>query len=1575
MKKVSKYILFSLLSLLGILMLLPTAIYIPAVQQWGKQQIIHRVKESTGMDLSVGGLSIGFPLRLQVNDILLLTAPQDTMLQSARVKVGIHPVALLGGNVDVREIKLEETLFRFSAADSSLHLIAHIKELATRHATVDLIERRITLPDTRLTDGDMILNLHESQPDTSVTESSMPDWKISIGNLSLSQIHYAMQMRPTIESLDATVGEATLQKGEIDLHRQTVHIAETIIDKGDYRYYPGSGETATESEASEIDHSSESLPWAILIEKLRLHRNEALYALPTRIPQKGLDPGYLSLNRIEIAIDSLYNRGSEIVLPIQQLAFIERSGIAVEHTHGRFVMDSTGIALHDFLLRTDLSEISAHLQAGNGIWEQAPNTPIDARLHAAIAVGDLIRILPDFVPYTRGLLLSTSLQSDIEVTGSLNKLSLNRGEINLPGTWEGEATGVIQDILDLDRATGKLQWEFLIKESPFVTHLLTDSTPGRIKIPPTLLEGKAQLANNTVSTRAHLTSGDGAINLAARLLLDEERYQGRISVEKFPLSQFLPLDSLGLLSAKVSLSGHGYNPLDSTMQATIRLSVDTADYAGYRYKGLSVETQLKERKLNGHIFCDDPHLNTDLTLSGTLSPERYTAQLNGNLTTDLEALHLATEICSLSTHIDLSSEVIPEAESYAADLQLTDFNAALPTAILRTNRLTLSAATDTTHIDATLQNGDLNVRFTSDLGLTDFIEKLNQSIPILTQVQTERRLDMSALHQTLPSFTLNTSAKRNNLAQQYLKGMDMSFAQFQFDLKSDSMLNAIGKVDRFSTSGITIDTVQLSAYERHEHEERLYYALRVGNKAGNLDQLASLILNGFLSGNTTKLYCVQKNRQGDTGFSIGCQADFLDSLVQVSFFPKNPIIGFESWTLNPDNFFAYHYGNHFDADISLINGEKHLIVKTLHEHERHDLAHQEALRVDMNGIEIAPWLSLSPFAPQIEGSISADLQVQFPTQATEMNGHVGIDNFYYGRQRVGDFNLNVDYRLDSLSRQRAHASLMVDSTRVLTLHGLLDNQAENPVMANLTIDQLPLSTINPFLPSGMIQLQGVLNGDMTVDGTLNAPRLDGFLQMSQASASSKNMGVKLHFPQDSLRIVQNRLRFNQYPITGANKNPLRIDGTIDFQDFSRIMAQLELKASEFQPVKAEKSSKATVYGSAITDINLTANGRLDALKIRGNVSLLTGTEVTYVMQDSPFALQRQENDMVTFISFNDSTELAIGPDTLPQTSLTGMDILVNVNISPTVKAGVNLSVDGKNRIDLQGGGDLTYTMNTLGDSRFSGRYNLSSGFVRYNPPIIAEKLFQIQDGSYVSWNGDIADPHMSITAVETVRTTISEENKNTRQVNFDISIIIQNTLENLSVAFDLAAPEDLTIQNQLTSLTAEQRASQAMSLLLYNTYTGPGTSTKNDLLSNPLNSFLEKELNQWAQENLKGVDLSFGIDSYTDASGVNTRTDYSYRAAKSLFNNRMKVVIGGSLSPDDNADVNFKENFIDDVSLEYYLNQRDNMYIKVFRHTGYESILEGEITQTGVGFVVKKRLLNLRELFRFRRERKEEKKP
>ena len=100
-----------------------------------------------------------------------------------------------------------------------------------------------------------------------------------------------------------------------------------------------------------------------------------------------------------------------------------------------------------------------------------------------------------------------------------------------------------------------------------------------------------------------------------------------------------------------------------------------------------------------------------------------------------------------------------------------------------------------------------------------------------------------------------------------------------------------------------------------------------------------------------------------------------------------------------------------------------------------------------------------------------------------------------------------------------------------------------------------------------------------------------------------------------------------------------------------------------------------------------------------------------------------------------------------------------------------------------------------------------------------------------------------------------------------------------------------------------------------------------------------------------------------------TRTDYSYQLSKNLFNSRVRAMIGGKFSTDADPTENLKENLIDDVALEYQLTKRDNMFLKLFRHTGYESILEGEVTETGVGFVIRKRVLKISDLFRVVRER------
>jgi hypothetical protein len=223
-----------------------------------------------------------------------------------------------------------------------------------------------------------------------------------------------------------------------------------------------------------------------------------------------------------------------------------------------------------------------------------------------------------------------------------------------------------------------------------------------------------------------------------------------------------------------------------------------------------------------------------------------------------------------------------------------------------------------------------------------------------------------------------------------------------------------------------------------------------------------------------------------------------------------------------------------------------------------------------------------------------------------------------------------------------------------------------------------------------------------------------------------------------------------------------------------------------------------------------------------------------------------------------------------------------------------------------------------------------------------------------------------------VRANVTQEGQNSRLIDFDIDVAVTGTLENMSVDFDLSTDADATVANELASMSKSQRASSAMNMLITNIYTGTETKANANMGENALYSFLTSQINSWAANTIKGVDLSFGINQYdqTNNGSTSQATSYSYQVSKSLFNDRFKVVVGGNYTNSStNTDDNIAESLVSDVSMEYSLNSSGTMIVKIFRHTGYESILEGEITQTGVGFEYRRKIRRIGDMFRWRRRR------
>lgn len=167
----------------------------------------------------------------------------------------------------------------------------------------------------------------------------------------------------------------------------------------------------------------------------------------------------------------------------------------------------------------------------------------------------------------------------------------------------------------------------------------------------------------------------------------------------------------------------------------------------------------------------------------------------------------------------------------------------------------------------------------------------------------------------------------------------------------------------------------------------------------------------------------------------------------------------------------------------------------------------------------------------------------------------------------------------------------------------------------------------------------------------------------------------------------------------------------------------------------------------------------------------------------------------------------------------------------------------------------------------NGRYTLTGGTIKYSIPVIPLKEFNVQEGSYVQWTGNPMDPTLNLTATERVRTSVTLTGQSSpRLVNFDVGIELTQQLENLGLQFTLTAPEDMAMQEELTSKGPEERAKLAVSMLVTGMYLGGGGGggKVNMNMGDALTSFLQSEINNIAGSALKSVDISFGMETYDD---------------------------------------------------------------------------------------------------------------
>ena len=1359
-----------------------------------------------------------------------------------------------------------------------------------------------------------------------------------INQVDLSDTHVQLVMNDTTTAPKDTTASAPVN-WKVDLHQLNLgNVSFSMqLPADSMRMAAYIGEASVNDAQADLKNQFYSL------KQFLLSGGSANYDTGAAKPVEGFDASHIAVRDIRIGLDSLLYKGRNMNAVLREFSMNERSGLSITSLAGRVYSNDSIICVPGLKLQTPHSEIdlSAHTY-----WElvNIPTTGrLSANLNAYIGKEDVMLFtggLPDSFkeayPF-RPLVIRAGTD------GNLKEMQISRFTVDLPGAFSLEGGGLLENLADSITRSGTVGVKMTTQNLNFLTALSGEAPNGTIVIPDSMdLVAKVDINGPAYKANLKLREGQGTIDMDAALNTLTEVYKADLKINNLQLHNFLPKDSIYELSLSADAEGRGLDVTSYRSFAKLNLSLDQLHYAQYHLSNVDLTGALKGALVTARLASDNALL-------------KMTTEAEYNLAHSYPDGKVTMDVTQLDLHeLGLMPQPMkhPLAFNFSAEA--------------RQNRVF-------TH----LVSGDMKLNLSARSGVEPLIRQSTHFVDVLMRQIDEKALDHAELREALPTAILSFSAGKENPLAYFLATQNISYqdASMKFGTAPDWGINGKAAIHT-----LKVDTLQLDTIFFTVKQDTTSMKLRAGviNGPKNPQFSFSTAITGEIRDRDAELLVDYKNEKGETGVLLGVNARPLfeghgkGNGIAFTLIPENPIIAFQKFHFNEKHNWIYlHKNMRVYANVDMWDDEG--MGFRIHSVPG-DTVSLQNIDVEIRRIRLAELSSVLPYFPEITGLFSAEAHYVQTEKDLQLSAELSIDELTYERQRIGDVTLGATWLPGEQGKQYLNAYLNHDQAEVLLADGKLipTGTGKDSLEVNMELDHFPLRVANVFVPDQMVTLSGDLDGNLKITGSTEQPLINGELSLDSVAVLSRQYGARFMFDNRPVQINNNRLLFDKFAIYTTSKNPFTIDGYVDFRDMSRPMANLNMLAQNYTLLDAKRTRESLVYGKVFADFRATVKGPLDGLNMRGNISLLGNTDVSYILTDSPLTVQDRLGSLVTFTSFSDTTTVV--RQEVPTVSLGGLDMVMMVHIDPSVRLKVDLDASNDNRIELEGGGDLSMKYTPQGDLTLTGRYTLSGGLMKYALPVIAAKEFAIDNGSYVEWTGNPMDPMLNFKATDRIRASVSEgENGGTRTVNFDVSIVIKNRLDDLSFAFDVSAPEDATIQNELTAMGAEERGKQALYIMVMKTYlgTGPigggGGGVGKLNMGSALNSVLSSQINS-LMGNLKNASVSVGIEDHDLSDTGGKRTDYSFRYSQRLFNNRFQIVIGGKVSTGENA-TNNAESFIDNISLEYRLDRTGTRYVRLFYDKNYESVLEGEITETGVGLVLRKKLDKLSELFIFKKKK------
>lgn len=1503
--------------------------------------------------------------------------------------------------ISVNKITLDRFRTKFDDKITRNDLKAYITHFETDIDNFDLEKLYFDVPkikldglELKLKQGKLIQEVAVKTREVADSLAQQPNLKLKLGTIDLAHIKIGydnegivMKTGLMLEKMLVRVNNFDIQKQVIDLESVDINSLKGALTVGKYEKQFAK-KVANAKEQPEI---APGMPWKLKLNQADMKKIAFRYDDENAAPaKKGIDYKHLDIRNFNLIGEKFNYNGDVISGQIYAFTIQDKSGLDVQSLKTEFYYGKRNAYLKKLYLKTPQTllkdQIIVSYPSIESLRKDIGALDINANLSGSrVGFKDVLILVPalaDTNPFKSNP--EAIMEIDSRITGKVNNIRIPKLQISGIGSTVINASGRITGLPDAKKAYFNLVINnFQSTAKDINTFVPKGTIPNSIQLPSQLaLNGTFVGYINDFDSNLNLRSSYGNAKVKAKFdqrRKNAEKYNADIDLNNFNVGKLIKNDTIGRVTLKAKVSGTGLDP--KTANVVIKGRIYKAEYNKYTYRDLVLNGNIKRSVFVAEAKMKDPNLTFDLASSGDFGGKYPAVKLKLNMDiADLEKLNLHAGPMKIRGNID-------------ADIQTLD--ADYLNGIVSLHHVMFANENgefvlDSINVESTTMENQNAITLRSQFADADAVGKFK-----VTEVGTAIMNSMSKYYNANPKKIMaKTSPQQFDFAMK-IKGSPVLLRMIP-DIKE---LDSIAIAGSYNSVGDTIvvnalvpkltygeNTISNAVINIDTQDNALVYSVIVDDIHNPSFQLPYSSVTGNIKDNTVAYTLQLRDIKDQERYLIAGTLKAEDGTTIIHLIPEGLRLNYDNWTINPEN--EVRLGNSIYVDQFELGKDGSSIRA-----QSQSQAPDAPMAVDFKDFKIETITSMvQQDSLLLGGRINGNALLKNLQKSPVFTADLNIDDFSYKKDTVGNINIKVNNEVANAYDAKVE---ITGNGNQVNLDGIYrsDNSSFD---LNLDMQHLEIKSAQPFTAGNLTKSSGYLNGKLKITGTIDDPDIIGQIKFNDGAFTVVPINSGFKLLNDKIAFTEKGIVFEKFSLSDENDNQLIIIGNIDTPNYRDYAFNLNINADNFRAMNSKEKDNDLYYGQVFLDTRLRVRGDMNKPEIDGTIKLNDDTKLTVVLPSSNPSIADREGIVEFIDQDNPFLENIRVNDSITKSKFKGIDASVNIEIDK--EAELNLIIDKGNGdyLNLKGEARLTGGIDPSGKTTLTGRYEFSEGSYQMTFNLIKRK-FDIKSGSYILWTGEPTQADINITAVYKSNTApidlvddqlggVSDEVRNQykQRIPFETNLIMKGELLKPEITFDIVLPEGNNSVSTVVINTTETKLAQlrqqpselnkqVFALLLLNRFIGEnpfaseaGGDTAESFARQSASKLLSQQLNNLAGDLISGVELNFDLestDNYTTGQRQN-RTDLNVGVSKTLLNDRLKVTVGSSFGLEGQQQANEETNNIaGDLAADYQLTRDGRYRVRVYRKNQYQVALQGQVIETGVGFIITMDYNKFRELF------------